>query len=126
MKSSNKYLKLLFILLGFLSLTLGIIGIVIPGLPTTPLLLLSAFLFSRSSSKLYSLLLKSRLGRRIDNYTRKGGMTKKDKIRSLIIMWTMITISTTFLIPNITAKITVLALGAIGTGVIIFVVKNID
>ena len=49
--------KPLFVFLGSLSLALGIIGIVVPGLPTTSFVLLAAYLYARSSEKLYSKLL---------------------------------------------------------------------
>ncbi|MBW1569323.1 YbaN family protein, partial [Streptococcus sp. SPC0] len=43
--------KIFYISLGFISLGIGIAGIVLPVVPTTPLVLLSAFCFSRSSEK---------------------------------------------------------------------------
>ena len=49
-------IKVLLIVLGTLSLCVGIIGIVVPGLPTTPFVLLTAGLYIKSSDKLYLLL----------------------------------------------------------------------
>ena len=51
--------RLLFIL-GFISLILGIVGILLPLLPTTPFLLLSAYCFSRSSEKLNNYILNNK------------------------------------------------------------------
>ncbi|MDR2626822.1 MAG: YbaN family protein, partial [Dysgonamonadaceae bacterium] len=60
-------MKYVFISFGFLSLALGILGIFLPLLPTTPFLLLSAFLFARSSQRLYNWLLNHRI---LGNYIR--------------------------------------------------------
>ncbi|MDR2840025.1 MAG: YbaN family protein, partial [Paludibacter sp.] len=54
-------MKLLFIILGLISLALGIIGIFLPLLPTTPFLLLSAALFARGSQRLYNWLINHRV-----------------------------------------------------------------
>jgi uncharacterized membrane protein YbaN (DUF454 family) len=53
-------LKIVLILLGTLSLVIGVTGVFIPGLPTTPFLLLTAGLYVRSSEKLYQSLITNR------------------------------------------------------------------
>ena len=49
-----KWVRLIWISAGFLSLTLGIIGIFLPLLPTTPFLLLTAYSFAKGSDKFYN------------------------------------------------------------------------
>jgi uncharacterized membrane protein YbaN (DUF454 family) len=52
-KSKITLQKLIYIIVGSISLLLGTIGIIIPGLPTTPFMILSSILFLKSSDKLY-------------------------------------------------------------------------
>jgi uncharacterized membrane protein YbaN (DUF454 family) len=109
-------LKVLLIILGTISLMLGILGIFVPGLPTTPFLLLTAFLYLKGSKRLYNWLIKNRfLGKYITNYQRRKGMTKKQKIYSISLMWFMIIISAGFLVHPIVVKIIIATTGIIGT-----------
>ncbi len=81
-------MKLIFILLGTISLVLGIIGIVIPILPTTPFLLLSATLYFHSSKRLYDKLLANKhLGSYIRNYREYKYIPLRAKIIALITLW---------------------------------------
>jgi uncharacterized protein len=116
-------LKILLIFLGTISLMLGILGIFIPGLPTTPFLLLTAFLYLKGSTRLYNWLIKNRfLGKYITSYHRRKGMTRRQKIYSLSLMWIMIILSAGFLVHPIAVKIVIFAAGMIGTVVMGFVV----
>ncbi|MEG1612128.1 MAG: YbaN family protein [Alistipes sp.] len=81
-------MKTLFILLGTLSLGLGIIGIFVPLLPTTPFLLLTAALYVRSSPRLYAWLIANRyLGEYIRNYRENHAIPLRAKMVSLVFMW---------------------------------------
>lgn len=116
--------KYLFILLGSIAVTLGIIGIFVPGLPTTPFLLLASWLFYNSSEKFYKLLHNSFLRKYLDKYHNKKGVDKKTKFFSILMMATMISISYFFLLTNPTVKLCVLIAGFIGFCCILFVVPN--
>lgn len=80
-----KSLKKIFcIVLGSISLCLGCIGVVVPVLPTTPLLLLSAFLFSQGSERLGAWLASTRVYRAyVEPFKRNGGISKQKKIHIL-------------------------------------------
>lgn len=95
---------------------LAIIGISIPGLPTTPFLLLSATLYVKSSNKLYNWLINHPvLGKIIKEYREKKGLTFKKKWLSIIIMWIMISTSVTWGISNLHLRVLVIIVGLIGT-----------
>ncbi|MBR6775313.1 MAG: YbaN family protein [Bacteroidales bacterium] len=81
-------MKILLITLGSLSLVLGVIGIFIPLLPTTPLLLLSAWCYFRSSEKLYLKLINSKhLGAYIRNFRENKVIPIKTKIYIITLLW---------------------------------------
>lgn len=70
--------KILYILIGCISLGLGIIGVILPILPTVPFMLLAAFCFAKSSERLDGWFKNTKLYR--ENNI-KNGMTKQAKIR---------------------------------------------
>lgn len=70
--------KILYIFIGCISLGLGIIGVILPILPTVPFVLLAAFCFAKSSERLDSWFKNTKLYR--ENNI-KNGMTKQVKIR---------------------------------------------
>lgn len=72
--------KAFFIALGCVSLALGIIGIVLPILPTVPFYLLTAFCFANSSERLHDWFIHTTVYKKyIGSYFRRRGMTKKAK-----------------------------------------------
>ena len=84
----------MLILAGLLSLTLGAIGIVLPLLPTTPFLLLSAYCFIRSSDRLYNWLIHHRIfGNYIYLYLEHRSVKKSAKIGALLLLWPSLFIS---------------------------------
>ncbi len=106
-------LKYIYITLGMITLGLGLLGIVTPGLPTTPLIMLTAFLFAKSSPKLHQRLLEHRItGRylkRINN-----GLSLRARIISISIMWVMVCFSA-FVIFHGVMRWVMIGLGIIGT-----------
>lgn len=70
--------KILYIMIGCISLGLGIIGVILPILPTVPFVLLAAFCFAKSSERLDGWFKNTKLYR--ENNI-KNGMTKRAKIR---------------------------------------------
>ncbi|MBN2694398.1 DUF454 family protein [bacterium] len=110
--------KTIFIIFGTLSLILGIIGIFIPVLPTTPFILLTSWLYLKSSQKLYSWLLSSRFFKNYRNTLITGKLSKKSKLKSLILMNIMILISIISL-QNIIAITIIIVLAVVGNIVLV-------
>ena len=83
-----KTMKFLFAFLGSLSLALGIMGVFLPVLPTTPLLLLAAALYMRSSQRLYGWLMSHKhLGAYIRNFREYKALPLRVKIVSVSMVW---------------------------------------
>jgi uncharacterized protein len=117
--------KAFYIILGTLSLLLGIFGIFIPGLPATPFLLLTAWLYLRSSDKLYQRLLKNKhLGPYIDSFRAGEGMTMPFKLGSLALMIIMVTLSCVYFLEPFWLKAIVVGSALIGAYVMMIVLPT--
>lgn len=89
-----KLKKALLILAGTISLILGTLGIVLPLLPTTPFLLLSAYCYTKSSKKLYLWLIHHKIfGIYIYSYITYRAIDLKTKIGAISLLWITLTIS---------------------------------
>ncbi|MCX7945238.1 MAG: YbaN family protein [Deltaproteobacteria bacterium] len=109
-------MKILYLTVGFISLCLGIIGIFLPILPTTPFLLLSGFCFAKSSDKMHNWLMTNRyFGRYISDYRSGLGIPLKIKIYSISLLWITILSSSIFFIANIALKIFLIVIAIIVT-----------
>ena len=117
-------MRAFYIVLGCIAVVLGTIGIFVPGLPTTPLVLLASWCFYRSSPRLQVWLLQSFLGKYIREYRDKGGLTLRKRISIILLMATMVAISTIFFIKTLPIRIIVWVAGAIGCIVVGFVVPK--
>ena len=85
---------------GTFFLVLGLIGIALPILPTTPFLLLAAFCYARSSKRFYDWLLNHRwFGEYIRDYQEGRGIPLKAKVMGLSLLWFTIMLSVIFFVP---------------------------
>ena len=111
---------------GTFFLVLGVIGIFIPLLPTTPFLLLSAACYIRGSKKFYNWLIKNKwFGEYIKNYQEGKGVPLNVKIISLIILWITIIFSTIVIVSYFLIRI-ILIIIAIGVTIHIMAIKTPD
>jgi len=80
--------RALLIVSGTLCVLLGILGMFLPLLPTTPFLLLAAICYARSSKRSYNWLMTNRwCGAYIRNYREGKGVTLKHKILTISLLW---------------------------------------
>ena len=99
-------MKTICIILGTVSLALGILGIFLPLLPTTPFLLLTAALYFKGSPRLYQWLLNQKhLGPYIRNFRENKAIPLRAKIISLVLMWGTMLYCIFFLVPLVWVKI---------------------
>ena len=90
----GKVKKTIYIVCGAITCALGLIGIVVPVLPTTPLLLLSAFLFSRSSERLNTWLVGTKAYKTyVAPFKESGGIPLRRKLYILGVSYGVMAIS---------------------------------
>ena len=93
-QARNPTLRYVSFACGCLSVALGVIGIFLPVLPTTPFLLLATACFARSSKRFYLwLVLHPKLGPWVRDYLDGQGLPLKGKIWALVLMWASISFS---------------------------------
>ena len=81
----------LYLIAGIICILIGLTGVILPILPTTPFILLAAFCFSRSSERLHQYLLNHRLfGTLISNWENYGVIPRKAKILATAMMLLMV------------------------------------
>jgi len=120
-------IKVIMIIAGTVSLGVGLVGIVVPGLPTTPFLLLTAGLYMRSSDRLYNHLISNKfVGSYISDFHENKGMTLRAKLYAIFMMWTMITLSCVFLVENTPTKLLIISIGIIGSLIMGFIIPTIN
>lgn len=86
---------------GTLCVALGVIGMFIPILPTTPFLLLAAFFYARSSRRFYAWLMTNRFfGTYIRNYREGNGLPLVHKIFTILLLWLSIGYGIVFVVSQ--------------------------
>jgi uncharacterized membrane protein YbaN (DUF454 family) len=118
----EKWIKWLLVAAGFLFVGLGVVGIVVPLLPTTPLLLLAAACFARSSERFYRWLLGNRwFGAYVRDYREGRGVPTRVKIFSIALLWVVILSSAAFAVSNVVVRVILIAVAVGVTVHIVFI-----
>ena len=90
--------KAALIFIGTVCVGLGVLGMFLPLLPTTVFLLMAAYCYSRSSERFHTWLLNNRLfGTYIRNYKSGQGISMRQKVTTISILWVSIGVSIWFL-----------------------------
>ena len=113
--------KVMWVGAGFTSVGVGSVGLVVPGLPTTVFFVFAAWCFSRSSPRFEQWVLDlPTVGPMVRDYRAGLGMPRRSKLVAVTMMWSAITISSFVLRDRWWLVATVVALGAIGTYVVVW------
>tara|TARA_B100001142_G_C14297097_1_gene641319 strand:+ start:1304 stop:1732 length:429 start_codon:yes stop_codon:yes gene_type:complete len=120
-ESNNLFIKILWISLGSFFVALAALGVALPGIPTTPFLILAAACYIRSSQKLYDWLISNKtFGPYLKDYREGKGIPKKAKILAISMIILFVGSSVIFGIEDQILKIVVGVLGLTGLLYVIF------
>ena len=116
--------KIIFVSFGILSFALGIIGIFLPLLPTTPLLLLAFYCFNNGSNRWSNWFENTAIYKKyVSEYIRRNALTRKQKLKILSLSGAMMLLSA-ILINNLIAIIALLTAFSIQFYIFTFRIKT--
>ena len=97
----NRIVQVVLIVSGTFFVALGVLGIFVPVLPTTPFLLLAAFCYARSSERFLHWLLTNRwFGAYIKNYRQGRGIPLREKLLTMVALWLSIGFSALYVVES--------------------------
>ena len=119
-------MKIVYMLLGFICLGLGSIGVALPVLPTAPFLLAAAFFFAKSSKKLHDWFVSTKIYKNhLDSFVKERTMTLKTKISILLLASIMLAFPLVFS-ENIYVKVLIVGLYVVKYYYFLFRIKTIS
>ncbi len=102
MDLTQKLKKAILVTLGTFFLLLGIIGIILPVLPTTPFLILAAACYLRGSDRMYQWMMNNRyFGDLIRNYMERRGIKPRQKAGAIFMLWFLISITLVYFVQQL-------------------------
>ena len=114
-EASNPIIKVLWIIAGSIFVVLGGLGVLLPGLPTTPFLILAAACYIRSSQRPYDWLIANEtFGPYLKDYREGKGIPRRAKKIALSMMTIFVGYAVLFALDDLIVRIVVLVLGMIG------------
>jgi hypothetical protein len=122
--SPSKLVRLIWNVIGTLFLALGLIGIPLPLLPTTPFLLIAAACYLRGSTRMYNWMMMNRyFGAYLRDYLEGRGLAIRTKIVTLSVLWSVIVFSAAFATESAIVRLGLLAV-AIGVTIHLVALKT--
>ncbi|MGQ9612953.1 MAG: YbaN family protein [Chloroflexus sp.] len=120
-KRRNSFLvRVILLTVGSVALLIAALGLVIPGLPTTPFVLIAAACYIRSSERLYRWLVTNRFfGPVIETWRKERGLTLRTKLMTFVLVWCMLGGTALFLVENVIIQMILIGLAVIKTFVLI-------
>ena len=119
----KKLFKGIYIILGIIFLGVGIIGIVLPVLPTTPFILLASFCLAKGSDRINNRFKKTKIYREYILNFKENGLTKKQKIR-IVLTADLMLLASGYFVNNFHVRIFLFCLALIKTAVIFRIKTN--
>lgn len=112
--------RVLFLSCAGACFVLGLLGVVLPGLPATPFLLLCSFFLIRTSPRLNAALRRSRLfGPILVDWQEHGGVRQHVKLKAIVVVALAVAITIVVSGYSLTATLGVITLAAVGVTVIL-------
>ena len=117
-------IRFLWIGAGTVCVALGLVGILLPVLPTTPFLLLAAVCYGRSSSRFLHWLLTNRwFGAYIQNYREGRGLPQREKVLTILGLWLTIGVSVVYVVSQWWLRLVLIAV-ALGVTIHLLRIKT--
>lgn len=116
----SRVVRTLLWIAGSVSLALGLIGVLLPGLPTTPFVLLAAACYAKASPRLHRWLLNHRwMGPMLRDWERDRSLTRRSKTVALVSMVVMVSVSVWSFRGRLALQLVLLATAAVGAWVVL-------
>ena len=119
--TESHFLRMVYFSLSCFFMILGIIGVFLPVVPTTPFVLVSAYLYARSSKRFYNWLMNHKLmGPPLRRWKETGTIAKSTKVYAICVLTVSMGITIFFIIPIDAVKI---GMGVVWAGVTLYLLR---
>jgi uncharacterized membrane protein YbaN (DUF454 family) len=112
----NEFKRIILLCIGFFFVSLGILGAVLPVMPSVPFFIIASVCFSKSSKRFHEMLMNNKLiGPHIKQYHENNGIELKTKILLILFHWVGILGSSFFFVHGFLGRILMIGIGIAAT-----------